>query len=261
MNRFRPALDVELQPSLLQLLLHRSNEPCYIEVTRLTRRAQLLFDHVIHLRLQILQRQILQFPLNQVQAQLMRQWGIQVRSLRCHTPALLIRASILNLSHQVHAVSDNDENHPHILRKRQQQITEILCLNGRILRIQFIHPQQSVNDVRHILAKRPLHILHLNHTHRHTIMQQDADDRRTVLSNLLSRNHRSLQVKQNRVQPKLVTMQLLCLDSPKQNLLHLMKILRIQHLHHQSLQALHRLHQQHLLILPQSRHFFHTHPL
>ena len=78
MDGLRSALDVELEPSRLQLLLHRRNETCDVEVARLTGGAQLLLDHVIDLWLQILQRQVFQFPLDEIQTQFMCQRGIKM---------------------------------------------------------------------------------------------------------------------------------------------------------------------------------------
>ena len=58
-----------------------------------------------------------QLTLDKVQAQLMRQWGIEMGSLSRHTSAFFFLSLILDLSHQVHTVSNDDEDDSHILCK------------------------------------------------------------------------------------------------------------------------------------------------
>ena len=178
--------------------------------------------------------------------------------LRRHPCSFLNLSPILDLPHEIHTVGNDDENDPHVLSKRQEQVTEVLRLNRRILRIQLIHAQDAVDDVCHLLAKLTLHFLHANHPFRHTIVHQDADDGSAVQSNLLCRDDCRLQVEQDGVHSKLVTMQLSGLGSPQQNSFHLAKVIRIQHISHQPLQPFHGFQQQFTLIFPQSSQIIHA---
>ena len=68
----RASLDVELQPSLLQLAFDRGDELGDVGVARTFRLVQLLLDKIVLLAVGIFQRQVFQFAFDRVQA---RRWA------------------------------------------------------------------------------------------------------------------------------------------------------------------------------------------
>ena len=65
--------------------------------------------------------------------------------------------AILYLPHDVYAVGNHDENDTHVLSESQQQVAEILGLDGRAFGIKFVYTYQSPDDACHILAIDLLH--------------------------------------------------------------------------------------------------------
>ena len=113
------ALHVELQSDGLQPLPDGFDETINVGVAALLRGVQLLLDHVVGIVLQVLQRQVLELALQLVETQLMGKWGIEVSRLVADALLGVFFLGVAYLAHQVHAVGNHDENHAHVLGKRQ----------------------------------------------------------------------------------------------------------------------------------------------
>ena len=72
----RASLDVELQPSLLQLAFDRGDELGDVGVARTFRLVQLLLDKIVLLAVGIFQRQVFQFAFDRVQAEAVGERGV-----------------------------------------------------------------------------------------------------------------------------------------------------------------------------------------
>ena len=140
----RAPLHVELQSGLFQLLFYRPNKLADIGIAHLLRGVQLLLDVIVGIGLQVFQRQVFQFALHLVETQFVSQWRIQIGRLFAHSPFGLLVVGIANLSHQVHAVGNHDQDHTHILGKREQQVAEVLAFDDGILLIQILYALQAV---------------------------------------------------------------------------------------------------------------------
>ena len=63
-------------------------------------------------------------------------------------------------THQVHTVGNHDQDYPHVLSKRQQQITEILALHHGILLVELMDTVETLQDTYHRRAILRFDILH-----------------------------------------------------------------------------------------------------
>ena len=112
--------DVELQSCSSQFLFQRLDERVYVGIAALLGLVELILDVVVDIMLRIFQAQVFQLRFQHVETQLMRQWGIEIRSLVRHLQACLCVLRITYLPHDVHTVGYHDENHAHILCEGQQ---------------------------------------------------------------------------------------------------------------------------------------------
>ena len=136
----------------LHFLFYWFDKSSDICIARSFRFIQLLTDHVIRIVLHVFQRQILQLALQFIETEFMGQRCIKIgRFLRyLHLSLQILR--IANLAHQVHTVGNHDEDHAHILCKRQEQVSKVLTLNHRILQIELLDTIQAVQDACHLWA-------------------------------------------------------------------------------------------------------------
>ena len=89
----------------------------------------------------------------------MSQRGIEIGCLLRYLQLGLHILCVANLPHQVHTVGNHNQDHAHILGKRQQQVTEILALDDGILLIELLDAVQTVQDARHLRAILRLDLL------------------------------------------------------------------------------------------------------
>ena len=135
---------MEFESCRLKLLSYRFDESGYILVARLLGGIELLAYHVIHVMLEIFQRQVLKFAFQFIQSQLVRQRSIEIGRLLAHLKSCLVIGVVLYLSHQSHPVGNHDEYNPHVLGKGQKEIAEVFTFHHRVLLIQFADAQQTV---------------------------------------------------------------------------------------------------------------------
>ena len=69
----------------------------------------------------------------------MGQWCIEIGSLFAHLTFGFLVGSVANLSHEVHAVGNHDEDDAHVLGKRQQEVAEILAFDDGVLLVEFLY--------------------------------------------------------------------------------------------------------------------------
>ena len=80
----------------------------------------------------------------------MSQRCIQIGSLLRHFHLGFSILSVTDLTHQVDAIGNHNEDHTHILGKGQQKITEVLALHHRILLIELLDAVQAMKDAGHL---------------------------------------------------------------------------------------------------------------
>ena len=206
-DALRTSLDVVLEPGSSQFLVYRVNERGDILVAGCLGGIELLLDVVVHVVLRVLEREVLQLRLQLVQAQLMRQRSIQVGRLVGHLQASLVVVAVLDLAHRVHAVGNHDKDYAHVLGKGEQQVAEVLRLDGRVLLIQACRAHQSAQDTRHIIAKLPCHLFGRDESHLHDIVEQYAHDGCTAHAHLIGYDDSRLQVIDDGVEPEAVALE------------------------------------------------------
>ena len=137
----------------------------------------------------------------------MCQWSIQVGRLVGYLQACCLILAVLDLAHRVHAVGNHDEDYAHVLGKGEQQVAEVLRLDGRVLLIQACRAHQSAQDTRHIIAKLPCHLFGRDESHLHDIVEQYAHDGCTAHAHLIGYDDSRLQVIDDGVEPEAVALE------------------------------------------------------
>ena len=196
------SLDVEVQSRLFQLLLYRSDESGYILVARCLGFVQFLLDVVVDFLLRVLQRKVFQFRLQFVQTQLMGEGSVQIGGFIGHLPACLVVLALLYLAHDVHAVGNHDEDNAHVLCKGQQQVAEVLRLDGGAFGVKFVYPYQSAYDARHILAVVPFHLFGGTGSAAYGVVEHQSQDGCPPHAYLFRHDNGGLHILYNRVQPE-----------------------------------------------------------
>ena len=118
-DALRAPFDMTVDTSGLHLLLYRFDKPIYIRVACCLCGAEFLTDMIIGIVLHILQREVFEFTLQVVESELMCQRSIEVCSFLRHLLTGFLVFCITNAAHQVHPVGNHNEDHAHILSKRQ----------------------------------------------------------------------------------------------------------------------------------------------
>ena len=116
-------LDIEIVQPLVDLVLGAAHEVLIL----LALGVQLGNDLVIADGVQILQRQVLQLPLDALHAQPVRDGGIDLHGLQ-GLLLLLGRRLILHGAHVVEPVGDLDEDHPDVLAHGDEHLPQVLHL-------------------------------------------------------------------------------------------------------------------------------------
>ena len=119
MDALRTAFDMTFDARRLHLLLDRTDECSDISVARSLGLIQFLANHIIGVVLHVFQRQVFQLALQLIETEFMGQRRIEIGRLLRHLLASFLIIRIANLTHQVQAVGNHDQHHPHILGKRQ----------------------------------------------------------------------------------------------------------------------------------------------
>ena len=222
--RLSAPLDMEFQSCCCQTLADRLDETLDIGITTFLRSTQFLLDMIICIMLQIFQRQVLQLRLHLIESQLVGKRRIEIGSLLTHLPLRFHLFRITYLAHQVHTVGNHDQDNAHILCKRKQQVTEILCLHDWILLIELLDTLKSVEDTRDGVTKDLPHLLNGQMTILYTRMQQHCQHGITLQSDLLYHQLSRLEGKHDGIEPEHITMCLALLYIIAQILSHLILI-------------------------------------
>ena len=218
------AFHVEVQSGLGQFLFHRSYKPLYIRVACRLRGVQFLLDVVVGLGLQVLQRQVFQLAFQLVESQLVGQRRIEVGSLFGHLMLGRCIVGIPDLSHQVHAVGYHDEDDPHVLGKREEQVAEVLALDDGVLLVQFLYAQQSVQYACHVLAVHVGSGVEGHGAVHDAGVEHDGDDGVASQSYLVDHQQCRLQAGDDGVQPEDVAFHLSVLYGVGQVLSYLLLV-------------------------------------
>ena len=152
-NALCASLHVKLQSGLFQLLVYRRYELFYISVAAFLCLVEFRLYHVVGVVLKIFQAQVFQLAFQLIQSQFVCQRGIQIACLLAHLHLCLSVCGVPYLPHQVHPVGNHYQYHPHVLGKRQQQVSEVFALYHRILLIQFLYASESVNYGRYVFSE------------------------------------------------------------------------------------------------------------
>ena len=125
--------------------------------------------------LEIFQREVLQLALELVETELVGKRGIEVGSFLSHiTPCLVVRV-VLYLTHEVDAVRNHDEYDPHVLGKREEEVTEVLAFHNGVFLVKLTDALKPVKDACHGLPKLYLHLVDGQETVLYARMQQDGE--------------------------------------------------------------------------------------
>ena len=170
------SLHVELQSGFLQLALDGLDELGDVGIARRLRLVQFIFDVVIDAAVGIFQRQVLEFRFQFVESQLVGQRGIEVGCFIGHFGPGLQVGRLLDLAHQVHAVGNHDEDDPHVLGEREEQVAEVFRFDGRALGIEFVDFHQAPDDARYVFAVLLADRLEGAQSPLHRFVEHDAQD-------------------------------------------------------------------------------------
>ena len=128
--------------------------------------------------------------------------SVQIGGFIGHLPACFVVLALLYLAHDVHAVGNHDEDNAHVLCKGQQQVAEVLRLDGGAFGVKFVYPYQSAYDARHILAVVPFHLFGGTGAAAHGVVEHQSQDGCPPHAYLFRHDNGGLHILYNRVQPE-----------------------------------------------------------
>lgn len=150
--------------------------------------------------------------------------GIEISSLLTHLMLCLRLSCVTDLTHQVDTVSNHDEDDTHVLGEGEQQVTEILRLDDRVLLVEVLDALQPMQDAGNRLTELTLDHINSEIAVLHTGMQQDGKDSVTFQTDLLHNQIGSPETQQHRVQAEHITTDMVLLDITCQILTHLLLV-------------------------------------
>ena len=106
-----------------------------------------------------------------------------------------------------------NENDTHVLSESQQQVAEILGLDGRTFGIKFVYTYQSPDDACHILAIDLLHFQSGASAAAHGVVQHEPQDRSTLHSDFFRYNDSRLHIFDDGIQTEYITLDTVVLYS------------------------------------------------
>ena len=201
------SLDVEMEASLLEFLLDGAYEGGNVAVAGLFGGIQFLLDVVVHLLFGVLEREVFQFGLQLVQAQFVGKRSIEVSRFVGYAKATFLVVHVANLTHEVHTVGNHDEDDAHVFGKGEEEVSEVLALDGRTLLVELVDAHQSVDDGGHVGAKVAFHLVGGHYPTLHTTMQHDGQQRCPTHTYLVGHNERCLHILHNGIESEVVARQ------------------------------------------------------
>ena len=176
MDRLRAPLDVEVQARLLEFFAHGADELSDVAVARALRLVELLLDVLIAVGVDVFQRQIFQLALDRVEAEAMRQRGVEVGDLGGQADAVVVVADLFTHAHHAEAVGNHDEDHAHIFGKGEEQVVEVLRVDRRVAGVEVGCLQQAADHEGHVGVERLLHLVERDGLLHHRTIEQESDD-------------------------------------------------------------------------------------
>src|SRR6185369_9478609 len=110
-------------------------------------------DLLVLARMQRLEREILELPLERVDAEAMREWRVYLERL-LRLLDLLLLAEVLDRAHVVEAVGELDQDHADVLRHRDNHLPVVLRL--RLLAALELDARQlrhALDELRDLVAE------------------------------------------------------------------------------------------------------------
>ena len=143
----------------------------------------------------------------------MGQGSIEISGLIGYLPAGFVIFALLDLPHDVYAVGNHNENDTHVFGESQQQVAEILGLDGRAFGIKFVYTYQSPDDACHILAIDLLHFKSSASAAAHGVVQHESQDRSTFHSDFFRHDDSRLHIFDDGIQTEYITLDTVVLYS------------------------------------------------
>ena len=130
-----------------------------------------------------------------------------------YLPAGFIVLAIFYLPHDVYAVGNHNENDTHVLGESQQQVAEILGLDGRAFGIKFVYTYQSPDDACHVLAINLLYFLGGASTAAHGVVQHESQNGGALHANFFCYDDSRLHIFDDGIQTEYITLDTVVLYS------------------------------------------------
>ena len=130
-----------------------------------------------------------------------------------YLPAGFIVLAIFYLPHDVYAVGNHNENDTHVLGESQQQVAEILGLDGRAFGIKFVYTYQSPDDACHVLAINLLYFLGGASTAAHGVVQHESQNGGALHANFFRYDDSRLHIFDDGIQTEYITLDTVVLYS------------------------------------------------
>ena len=234
------SLHVKFQSGILEFLFYRTDKRLYVGVSRTLRGVEIVLYHVVGIMLEIFERDVLQFAFQSVETQLVGYRCIEIACLLSHLVACLLVVAVAYEPHQVHPVGYHDEDHPHVFREGDEQITEVFGLYGGSLLVKFAHLVQSLSDVCHLFAELLLYVLCHIVARRHTAVEQYGQHRLQSQVHLVHRYVGSLQSQHDGVEAEDIAVQFAALYHVVQILCDFVFILLLETVAQRGAQSAHK---------------------
>ena len=176
----RASVDVGLDPELLQFLPERVGElqdaPRPLVATRLDE----LGDLLVRPRMQRLEGEVLELPLDLLDTEAVGQRGVDLEGLG-GDPALLGDGQRRECPHVVETVGELDQQHADVARHRHDHLAHVLGLRQLAgLELQLVELRQAVDDLGDIVAELLAEPVEGDGRVLHGVVQQRRLERRRV---------------------------------------------------------------------------------
>ena len=140
---FLSTKDFGFHPRLCQFIRQTGQDSLHHFLTVATHGLHCTCQNLITMRIDILERQILQFPKQRIQAKAVGYWRVNLQGFPGNTPPLIGTHGTQSL-HVMQPVRELDQNDADITRHGQQHFAEVFCLRFVLARkleaIQFGQP-------------------------------------------------------------------------------------------------------------------------
>ena len=108
---------------------------------------------VVDFAVGILEREVLEFRFDGVEAQPVSQRCVEVRRLAGHIVAIFFVGVVVDHLHHAQPVGNHDDNHPYVFGKGEQQLAEVLALDSRLFGIEAVRLDEPPNELGNVVAE------------------------------------------------------------------------------------------------------------